>query len=150
MYSLLNSLSRSLSSLPPLFLSSLLPSILFLPKHFLFYQHGSGLTHNNQLTDESDSSEVTEVIKKVLDERMTRQHQIREQVSHLYIVQCCTVDHKYFMCKNFIILNLCGWSQSRKLNMDHTFLFQNTKREKFIYLKRSYKAMALSELPLER
>ena len=100
-------LSLTLSLLfAPLFLSSLLPSILFLPKHFLFYQHGSGLTHNNQLTDESDSSEVTEVIKKVLDERMTRQHQIREQVSHLYIhVQCCTVDHKYFMCKNFIIHN---------------------------------------------
>ena len=106
MYSLLNPLSLSLSLLsapPPHPLSPFsFPPFSFLPKHLLFYQQGSGLTHNNQLTDESDSSEVTEVIKKVLDERMTRQHQIREQVSHLYIhVQYCTIDHKYFVCKKF-------------------------------------------------
>ena len=77
--------ARLLNSLP-LFPRPLSPSsslsfpLFFFSLEYLFYQYGSGLTHDNQLTGEGDGSEVTEVVKKALDERITRQHQIREQV----------------------------------------------------------------------
>ena len=44
-------------------------------------QYGSGLTHNNLVTGEGNGAEVTDVVKKVLDERLTRQHQLKEQVN---------------------------------------------------------------------
>ena len=31
-----------------------------------------------------------------------------------------TVDRKYFVRKNFVVFNFCGWSQPQKLNTDHT------------------------------
>ena len=77
--------ARLLNSLP-LFPRPLSPSsslsfpLFFFSLEYLFYQYGSGLTYDNQLTGEGDGSEVTEVVKKALDERITRQHQIREQV----------------------------------------------------------------------
>ena len=76
LYSSPSSLSLSLL-LTHSYSLALLSSDIVLPQTF---QYGSGLTHNNQLTGVDDGSQVTEVVKKALDERMTRQHQIREQV----------------------------------------------------------------------
>lgn len=78
---------------PPFPFPSLTPPIIF--------QYGSGLTHNNQLTGESSGGEVTEVVKKVLDERMTRQHQIREQVRICVLVRYVVLGG--FVCPRLFI-----------------------------------------------
>ena len=68
-----------------------------------------------------------------------------------------TVDCKYFVCKNFVVFNFCGWSQPQNLNMDHTlyatawaqriwiriYTIEHPKKKEgtsLSYSKRSYKA----------